>query len=404
MQKSLKASVALVASLSLSLGTLITIPALANPNYPTAAEVAAAQEDVVDKQNMIERIEKLIRDQEEEVEILNREATAKAEIFNAAQAEVDAVSRKVEALRIQVESAVKEADQAAEQLGQIASQMLRGDTGGNSLNLFLNPGGADDLLYQLGAQEKLAKQTEAIYQKSLERQRLAKAVTDELAAAEEELAGKASIAEAAFAEAQAAANALNAKISSNQRQSEIFYEQLADLRDSAAELERQRAEGLAWERRQQAGTGLPVAPELYSVGPPDSAKVAKVIAFARAQLGKKYVLGAAGPNYWDCSGLTLKAYAAAGINIGPHYVPSQFIVAMDKRQLVPIQQVQPGDLIFWSRGTNYLSRSLCCKYHIGIYLGNDEFIEAPNPSSVVRIRKLSGRTGELVPYAARPSA
>ena len=135
-----------------------------------------------------------------------------------AQAEVDVITRKVEVLRKQAEQALAEADQAASQLGQIASQMFRGGTGGTSLNLFLNSNVADDLLYQLGAQEKLAQQTEVIYQKSLERQRLAKSITDELAAAEAELAAIAAIAQTAFAEAQAAANAVAAKIEANKAQ------------------------------------------------------------------------------------------------------------------------------------------------------------------------------------------
>jgi len=404
MQKSLKASMALVASISLVLSTLIAVPAHANPNYPTAAEVAEALENVVDKQKMIDRIEKLIRDQEKEVEVLNRDARIKAEQFNVAQEEFKVVERKVKVLEKQAAKALAEADEAAEQLGQIASQMLRNGSGGTSLNLFLNSGEADDLLYQLGAQEKLAEQTELIYQKSLERQRLAQALTDELATAEAELEDKAKVAQVAFDAAQAAAKTLEAKLAANTRQNRIFYDQLALLKNTASDLERQRAEGLAWERRQAAGTGLPEAPELYTVGPPDAAKVAKVIAFAKAQLGKPYVFGSAGPNTWDCSGLTKKAYAAAGINIGPHQNALQFITAMDRRQLVPIRKVQPGDLIWWSTGTNFLNRSMCCKYHVGIYIGNDEFIEAPNPSSVVRIRKLSGRTGELVPYAGRPSA
>ena len=395
---------ALVASISLVLSTLIAVPAHANPNYPTAAEVAEALENVVDKQKMIDRIEKLIRDQEKEVEVLNRDARIKAEQFNVAQEEFKVVERKVKVLEKQAAKALAEADEAAEQLGQIASQMLRNGSGGTSLNLFLNSGEADDLLYQLGAQEKLAEQTELIYQKSLERQRLAQALTDELATAEAELEDKAKVAQVAFDAAQAAAKTLEAKLAANTRQNRIFYDQLALLKNTASDLERQRAEGLAWERRQAAGTGLPEAPELYTVGPPDAAKVAKVIAFAKAQLGKPYVFGSAGPNTWDCSGLTKKAYAAAGINIGPHQNALQFITAMDRRQLVPIRKVQPGDLIWWSTGTNFLNRSMCCKYHVGIYIGNDEFIEAPNPSSVVRIRKLSGRTGELVPYAGRPSA
>jgi cell wall-associated NlpC family hydrolase len=353
---------------------------------------------------MIERIENLIADLEDEVEVLNREASIKAEIFNVAQEEFEIIERKVKVLEKQAKAALAEADQAAEQLGQIASQMLRNGSGGTSLNLFLNPGEADDLLYQLGAQEKLAEQTELIYQKSLERQRLAKALTDELAAAQAELEAKAEIAKKAFDEAQAAANAVEAKVAENKRQNRIFYNQLASLKDTAADLERQRAEGLAWERRQAAGTRVPEAPELYKVGAPNQDKVDRVIAFARAQLGKPYILGARGPNAWDCSGLTMKAYEAAGTYIGTHSVSNQFINAMDKRQLVPLRDVAAGDLIFWSTSNNHLNRGYGDKYHIGIYIGGGLILDAPNPSKPVRIIPMNQRLGEMVPYAARPSA
>jgi cell wall-associated NlpC family hydrolase len=400
----LKVPFALITSLALLLGTVLAVPAMANPDYPTAAEVAAAKRDVVKKQKMIERIENLIADLQDDVEALNREASIKAEIFNVAQEEFEIVERKVKVLEKQATQALAEADQAAQQLGQIASQMLRNGSGGTSLNLFLNPGEAEDLLYQLGAQEKLAKQTELIYQKSLERQRLAKALMDELAAAQEELEGKADFAKKAFDEAQAAANAVEAKVAENKRQNKIFYRQLASLRDTASDLERQRAEGLAWEARQEEGTAPPEAPELYEVGPPNQDKVDRVIAFAKAQLGKRYVLGGRGPNVWDCSGLTLKAYEAAGIYIGTHSVSNQFIRAMDKRQLVPLRQVEAGDLIFWSTSNNHLNRGYGDKYHIGIYIGGGLILDAPNPSKPVRIIPMNQRLGEMVPYAARPSA
>jgi cell wall-associated NlpC family hydrolase len=400
----LRTSIALISSLGLVVGSFGAVPAIANPNYPTASEVSAAKRNVAEKKKMITRIEKLIASQEAEAEALSQEVNLKSEIYTKAKEQVDVITRQVEVLTVQSDKALEDATEANEQLGQIASQMLRGGGGGTTFNLFVNSAKAEDLLFQLGAQDKLAQQTELIYQQSLERQKLADAITVELESIEVKLAELAEIAQKALAEVQAAATALEQKIAANAAQGQIFYAQLATLRDTASDLERRRAEGLAWERIQSGGTGLPLAPELYYVGPPDAAKVARVIAFAKAQLGERYIFGAAGPNAWDCSGLTMKAYAHVGISIGWHSVSNQFITAMDKRQLVPIQDVQAGDLIFWSKSNNHLNRFYGSKYHIGIYLGNDLFIEAPNPSSVVRIRNLSGRTGQLVPYAARPTA
>lgn len=404
MSKRFVAPFSILTAVGLVLGLALSGPALANPNYPSAAEVEAAKRSVTEKKKMIDRIEKIIAEQQIEVDELNREASIKAEIFNAAQEAVEVVARKVAVLRKQTKAAREEAALAEEQLGQIAAQMLRNGAGGTSLNLFLNSSEADDLLYQLGAQEKLAEQTELIYQKSLEKQRLAKSLTDELALAEAELEEKAAIAQKAFDEATAAAAAVEAKLDEHKRQNRIMYAQLADLRDSAEDLERRRQEGLAWERRQRAGTGIPEAPELYNVGPPNDAKVDIAIAFARNQLGKPYVLGGSGPSVWDCSGLTMKAYAAAGIYVGTHSVSNQFINAMDKKQLVPLRDIARGDLIFWSKTRDYLHRRYNEKYHIAMYLGGGIFIEAPNPSAPVRLYQLNLRTGEMVPYAARPSA
>jgi cell wall-associated NlpC family hydrolase len=100
----------------------------------------------------------------------------------------------------------------------------------------------------------------------------------------------------------------------------------------------------------------------------------------------------------------MKAYEAARIYYGTHSVSNQFINAMDKRQLVPLRDVEAGDLIFWSTSNNHLNRGYGDKYHIGIYIGGGLILDAPNPSKPVRIIPMNQRLGEMVPYAARPSA
>jgi peptidoglycan DL-endopeptidase CwlO len=98
-----------------------------------------------------------------------------------------------------------------------------------------------------------------------------------------------------------------------------------------------------------------------------------VLKFACAQLGKPYVFGGAGPSTWDCSGLTMMAYKQVGINMH-HYVPDQH--AMSKP--VSRAELQPGDLVFFN-GDN----------HMGMYVGNGKFIQAPHTGDVVKISSLS---------------
>jgi cell wall-associated NlpC family hydrolase len=105
-----------------------------------------------------------------------------------------------------------------------------------------------------------------------------------------------------------------------------------------------------------------------------SAKARIAIAFAMAQLGKPYQYGAAGPNSYDCSGLTMAAWAHAGVSLS-HYAPDQQYAG---RQ-VSISQLVPGDLVFY-----YSLPS-----HVAMYIGHGMVIHAPHTGSVVQIVPLT---------------
>jgi cell wall-associated NlpC family hydrolase len=116
------------------------------------------------------------------------------------------------------------------------------------------------------------------------------------------------------------------------------------------------------------GTSGSSDPQPPSGNPPSPASgVARALAFARAQIGDPYVWGAAGPNSWDCSGLTMGAWRAGGISL-PHYSVAQY------QQSTPISmsQLRPGDLVFWGS-----SSSPSSIYHVALYAGNGMIIQAP---------------------------
>jgi peptidoglycan DL-endopeptidase CwlO len=97
------------------------------------------------------------------------------------------------------------------------------------------------------------------------------------------------------------------------------------------------------------------------------------IAAAQSQLGKPYQWGAAGPGSFDCSGLTMWAWAKAGVSM-PHLAQAQY--AMTRR--IPIADLLPGDLVFYGTPSNV--------FHVGIYVGGGTMLDAPT-------------TGEFVHYA-----
>jgi cell wall-associated NlpC family hydrolase len=104
--------------------------------------------------------------------------------------------------------------------------------------------------------------------------------------------------------------------------------------------------------------------------------IAAVIGFLQAQVGKSYVYGASGPSSYDCSGLTKAAFATIGVDL-PRTAAEQSTVGT----AVSVSNVQVGDLLFWGgRGS---------AYHVAVYVGNGEYLDAANPSKGVVIQKMA---------------
>ncbi|WP_249714900.1 C40 family peptidase [Rhizomonospora bruguierae] len=99
----------------------------------------------------------------------------------------------------------------------------------------------------------------------------------------------------------------------------------------------------------------------------------KAVKFACAQIGKTYVFGTSGPDHYDCSGLTMAAWAAAGVSL-PHNAAAQ------KRSVTPVSRanLRPGDLVFYYGDV----------HHVGMYVGGDWIVHASRAGEPVRMRKI----------------
>jgi peptidoglycan DL-endopeptidase CwlO len=118
------------------------------------------------------------------------------------------------------------------------------------------------------------------------------------------------------------------------------------------------------------------------LGAPGSAAAAAAIAYAQDQLGKPYQWGGTGPDSFDCSGLVMMAYRAAGV-----YIPRTSQEQWAWGPKVPADQVEPGDLVFFvgADGTETEPG------HVGIVIGHGMMIEAPTTGLVVRIAPYTDR-------------
>jgi cell wall-associated NlpC family hydrolase len=120
-------------------------------------------------------------------------------------------------------------------------------------------------------------------------------------------------------------------------------------------------------------TDLAATEELVTASAPASGRGGAAVAYAMAQVGDSYVYGAAGPSSFDCSGLTMMAWAAAGVAL-PHSSSAQY----SSGTRVAASDLQPGDLVFYYSPIS----------HVGMYIGNGNIVHAANPSTGVNITGL----------------
>ena len=113
--------------------------------------------------------------------------------------------------------------------------------------------------------------------------------------------------------------------------------------------------------------GVPGSPPIPVV---DNARVARVLAYAAAKLGDRYIWGATGPDAFDCSGLVLRAWQQAGITL-----PRTASVQATAGRPVARADLRPGDLVFFYSPVS----------HIGLYIGGGKMINAANPRTGVRV-------------------
>jgi len=143
-------------------------------------------------------------------------------------------------------------------------------------------------------------------------------------------------------------------------------------RARAARLAAQRA-AAALAARQAAAAAAARALVAQPVSPPavtGSGGASVAVQWAYRELGKPYVWGAAGPDSFDCSGLTQYVWAKAGVYLD-HYTGSQW----NEGRHVSQAELSPGDLVFFGSDL----------HHVGIYIGNGNMIEAPHTGANVRI-------------------
>nr|WP_233157957.1 NlpC/P60 family protein [Actinokineospora bangkokensis] len=395
------------------------------PPNPSDAEISAGRADADAKAGKVGELTNRLAQAESRLMQLQADVEAKLEDANKALVDLQTAQDVAARAKADAESARREADGAEKAIGTARAQLddfaagsyKQGSTIG-SLSAYIGAKSPQDLLARADLLNAVSgSELDAL--DALQRARTTKANKDSRARAALDLATR----KQAEAE-QAKTNADNATAiaqqarrdqaarSSELQQSKADYErQLSEAQARVGGLEDQRKRYESWlaakQREDAANAAAAQQSNDDAAGPAPVGDARAVIKRAMTQLGVPYAWGGGnsrGPTRgirdggvadtfgdfakvgFDCSGLMIYAFAAAGVSL-PHY--SGYQATSGRR--VPLSQKQPGDMLFWATGGRI--------HHVALYLGNGQMIEAPYSGSQVRIAPV--RYGGIVPYATR---
>lgn len=300
-----------------------------------------------------------------QVQALDRQAAEATEQYNATRVKLASLTVAVKAATARAEQQKQRVDLAGAALGRIAAETYKaGELDGLLLLLDDDP---EVLMAASGLRSTLSE-------------RRARGVAA-MRAEQDKLSADRS----AMAEQQRNLSEAGKRLSTEKKQVEG---KLAKSRELLSRLDGSQRRALASISRsldrdalEDLGVQVPASGKLTCKGvgiQAPTAKAAKAIAFACAQIGKPYDWGADGPGSYDCSGLTQSAWEAAGVSL-PHNAAMQAEYGTRVKQ----SDLLPGDLLFFYSPIS----------HDGIYIGKGLMVHAPSSGDVVKIAsaRLDGR-------------
>jgi cell wall-associated NlpC family hydrolase len=416
---SLIAAVVTAAVLASAGGLLVPPSAAADPQYPGVGRVEQARAAASAKAAELGRIRSALAAGTARLEAARLAAEQAAEAYDAAAIELARRSTAATVAAANSDRAATVFHQSQAAVGRLAAQTYQ-DGGEPSLaNAVFASDGLQDLLDRStmltvvgGARVRTMKQLNSS-------RTFATWVQQQADAALHQQQNATAALDAAQSTARRTADDAAASMVSTEGEQRSLTAQLAGLKATSNALQQQWQAGLAIEaaardrarataalesqaRRSRHRARSANDPGLAPGGDGDSGAVSgsaegtaasglAAVAWARQRLGLPYQWGGAGPDSYDCSGLTMRAWEQAGVKL-PHYAASQYA----RGAHVPYGSIRPGDLIFYATDTGDASSI----HHVTMYVGGGMMIEAPYTGANVRIVPV--RWNQAMPRAGRP--
>jgi cell wall-associated NlpC family hydrolase len=411
---------------------LAAAPAYADRVYPSAEQVQRAQTAVTTAASRVEVLDAQLGALRAHLAEVQDLASAAAEAANGARLAAEKAATEATEARSAARTARTAADDSALALSRYAAGVYEQTSTLGELGVFLDDGGPQAVLDRASGIEAVGTEQDRVLREAQSTSLLATTLERAADEAQARALAAAKVAQDASAAAQAQLAAAQTEADRVAAEQTAVTAEVAALRRTSVALEQRRQMGLAADeqqrrerlerervererldriRREQEAhkpKPKPTTPSPTSTAPspaptddptptptqtpdppPVKGGVGSVLAYARAQLGKPYVWAAAGPNTFDCSGLTMMAWRQAGVHLS-HYTGAQW----NETSRVPLDALRPGDLVFYGS-------SGASSFHVGLYIGGGQMIHAPHPGDVVKISSIYYMSG-LLPYGGRP--
>lgn len=390
--------------LSITILTTISPDAFGANHKPTLAQIEAAKKlELQKKQNAANAAKKLVAAQGS----LRKLAALAAEVnkrYLSAKNELAVAVKELNSATKAVQAAEAEVSATHRNIGKLAVAAYM--TGGNMGNIetFLSANGPQDvidtisILENLGSKNKVAlEQFKAAEIIAKEARKVAEAAKEFQLRATEKVA-------IAKQEADSVRDAQQKEVDKLQAVQDKLQKELASAKKVRLTLEQKRQLAILEETRSNEATKAPNQAKVWKGGGPNGASSSrttaeqrlKAVEFAKRQvLAKKpYVWGSEGPNSFDCSGLVYAAYKYAGLG-WPNWDRLNSGLYYTYTKQVPIAEMQPGDLIFYSyKGTQSTI------HHMSIYAGNGMMWEARSTATGLKYSNIYSVQG-MMPFAGR---
>jgi len=407
--------------------TTSTLSAQADPVYPSESQVNKAKAAVGSKAAQVAGVEAQLMASNARLDEVQMAANMANEKYNLARILLQERTDAAKSAEARADAAQKTAGIASDKLGQFAATAYMQGGSLGQLEAFLSSNGPQEVLDRAAGIQLIADIRGRVLQDAEASSVVAGVLRRQAAQAQAQQLAAQQAAESARAAAQAQVDSAVAETAKVNALQGAMIAQLATLRNTSVVLERQRHDGLkaaaearaaaaaqaraaargraARESARRAAAEVERLRQIADRRPVSSPRppaptpvpetpvsprggVSAVIAFAQAQIGEPYQWGGAGPSSWDCSGLTQGAWAKAGVTLS-HFTGYQW----SETRRIPLSDLRPGDLVFFGD-------SGPTSHHMGLYVGNDQMIEAPHTGAYVRYASIW--RSDILPFGGRP--